>query len=104
MSNKLIQIDDDFLIEVEVPENEAKPISGKYADKVSFALNKIKPILIKVCTPVVDFLKEVSPEVEVEKTEIQIGFSFESQGNLYVTKVKSNSTLNVKLTLKPRND
>jgi hypothetical protein len=40
--------------------------------------------------------------MQIEQAEIQIGFSFEGEGNLYVTKSKAGANLTVKMVLKPK--
>ncbi len=48
MASKLIELEDGTLVEVEVPENKAKPISGGVADKIKDAtIDRIKPIILK---------------------------------------------------------
>jgi hypothetical protein len=43
----------------------------------------------------------MNKEMEIEQAEVEIGFSFEAEGNLYITKSKASANLTVKLTLKP---
>jgi hypothetical protein len=40
--------------------------------------------------------------VAIETAEVTINFSFEGEGNIYVTKAKAGSNLSVKLILKPK--
>lgn len=103
MATKLIKLEDGTLVEVEVPEEEAKQIAGSTADRVNTTFDKIKPILVKTCRPITAAWKELNQEIQIEQAEIEIGFSFEGEGNIYVTKAKASSNLKVKLVLKPRN-
>ncbi|KAB8335218.1 CU044_2847 family protein [Brasilonema bromeliae] len=102
MATKLIELEDGTLVEVEVPEDQAKQISGSAADRVSTTFNKIKPILVNTCRPIADAWQELNQEMQIEQAEIEIGFSFEGEGNVYVTKAKAGSNLKVKLVLKPK--
>jgi hypothetical protein len=101
---KLIQLDDGTLVEVEVPEDQARQISGGFADKVSSSFDKIKPLLVRVCRPVVEAWGEINQDMDIDQAEIQLGLSFEGEGNLYVTKTKANANLIIKLTLKPKSN
>lgn len=101
MASKLIKLEDGTLIEVEVSENKAKQIAGGDADKVNATFDKIKPILVKVCRPIAETWKELNQEMQIDQAEVEIGFSFEGEGNIYVVKSKASSTVKVKLTLKP---
>ncbi len=102
MSTKLIQLEDDTLVEVEVPPDQAQPISGGLANRVNASFDKIKPVLLKTCQTLIGSLKEISENVPVERSEIELGLSFEAEGNLYVTKAKGGANLIIKLVLKPK--
>ncbi|MFW5641077.1 MAG: hypothetical protein ACOC0H_08000 [Thermodesulfobacteriota bacterium] len=66
MSTKLIELEDGTLVMVEVPEDEARPISGGAADRVSGSFDQIKPLLKRACKPVAEVFKELNREMEVE--------------------------------------
>lgn len=102
MSTKLIQLEDDTLVEVEVPPDQAQPISGGLANRVNASFDKIKPVLLKTCQTLIGSLKEISENMPVERSEIELGLSFEAEGNLYVTKSKGGANLIIKLVLKPK--
>jgi hypothetical protein len=102
MANQLIELNDGILVEIEVPEDQARQISGRFADKVETALEDIKPLLRHVCKPVSEVFKELNKDMDVEAAEVEISFGFEAEGNIYITKAKANSNLTVKLTLKPK--
>lgn len=102
MPTKLIELEDSILVEVEVPEDQAKQISGSLADRVDSTFDKIRPVLVKTCRPIAAAWKEINQEMLIEKAEVQIGFSFEGQGNLYVTKSTAGANLTVKIILIPK--
>jgi hypothetical protein len=100
MSSKLIKLEDGTLVEVEVPENEAQQIAGSFADTVEASLNKIKPLLLKACKPVAEAVKAIHDEVELDQVEIELGLSFETEGNIYITKASLGANMIVRMTLK----
>lgn len=103
MSSKLIELEDGTLVEIEVPEKTAQPISGGLADKIKSAtLENIKPILLRACKPVAEVWGELNRDLHIDQAEIELGLGFETEGNLYITKAKGNANLTVKLTLKPK--
>lgn len=104
MATKLIELEDGTLVEVEVPEDQAKQISSSLADRVGTTFDKIRPVLIRTCRPIAAAWKEINQEMEIEQAEVEIGFSFEGEGNLYVTKSKASANLTVKMVLKPKVD
>jgi hypothetical protein len=103
MASRLIELQDGTLVEIEVPENKAKPISGGAADKIKDAtIDKIKPIILKACKPISEVWKELGKDMNIEQAEIELGLGFEAEGNLYITKAKGNANLTVTFTLKPK--
>lgn len=101
MSTKLIRLDDGILVEVEVPRDQAQQISGGFADKVNTTIDSIKPILVHTCRPIIAAWKELERDMNIEGAEIELGLSFEGEGNLFVTKSKAGANITVKLIMKP---
>ena len=102
MATKLIRLEDDILVEAEVSDDQAEQISGGLAKRVDATFEKIKPLLLKTCQPITAAWKELNQEVCIEKAEIELGFGFEGEGNLYITKSKASANLTVKLTIKSK--
>ncbi|MFG6095034.1 CU044_2847 family protein [Leptothoe sp. ISB3NOV94-8A] len=102
MENQLIELRDGIFVEVEVPKDKTREISGQFAGKVETALEDIKPILKNVCKPVSDVFQELNQDAAIESAEVEITFGFEAEGNIYITRAKANSNLTVKLKIKPK--
>ena len=101
MPTKLIRLDDGTLVEVEAKPNEVEQISSRTADKVEESLDRVVPVLVKVAKPLVDAWQQLNQDMLVEQAEIELGLSFEGEGNIYITKAKAGANLTVKLVLKP---
>ena len=101
MATQLIELEDGILVEIEAPEDQVRAIAGGFADRVSSTFDKIQPILLQVCRPVTATWKELNQEMHIEQAEVELGLSFEGEGNLYVTKSSASANLTVKLILKP---
>ena len=99
---KLIELADGVLLEVSVAPDEARPISGGLAEKVNATFDKIQPVLVKTCRPIMAAWQELNREVLIDQAEIELGLSFEGEGNLYITKAKATANLSVKLVIRPR--
>jgi hypothetical protein len=102
MATKLIELEDGMLVEVEANEDDAQQISSRAAEAVSSSFNKIKPLLKKAVQQIAEIWNELDQDVAIETAEVTINFSFEGEGNIYVTKAKAGSNLSVKLILKPK--
>ena len=103
MAMKLIELQDGTLVEIEVPGDQAQQISGGFAEKVGAAFEeKLKTLLPKICRPLKDVYQELNKDIKVEQAEVELGLSFEGEGNLYLTKSKAGANLTVKLIMKPK--
>lgn len=101
MGKKLIELEDGTFVEVEVPEDEMRQISGGIVDRVQTTFEVMHPILVNSCRPIIKAWKELNQETKIEQAEVEIGLSFSGEGNLYITKSTASANLKVKLTLKP---
>jgi hypothetical protein len=104
MNTKLIQLEDGSLVEVEVLADQVQPISGGFAQKVDATFDRIQPLLIKTCRPIVAAWTELNQEMCIERAEVEIGLSFESEGNVYIAKSKAGANLKIKLILVPKKE
>ncbi len=100
MATQLIELEDGTLVEIDVTGKQVEQISGGMAKRVNATINTIKPILINTCQPIIAAWKELNQEVNIEQAEIEVGLSFEGEGNIYITKAKAGANLMVKLILK----
>ena len=97
----MIQLDHDILVEAEVSEDQAKPISGGAVDRVNATLDQLGPILINASKPITAAWQQLSDEVDIDSAEIALGVSFTGEGNVYIAKATAGANLTVTLVLKP---
>ena len=102
MASKLIELEDGILMEVEAPEEELQQIAGGSAEKVSNAIDAVKPILIKACKPITEVWQELNKDMDVSEVTVAIGLGFATEGNVFIAKGKANASLNISLKLKPK--
>ncbi len=100
MASKLIKLQDGTLIEVEVAKDETQQISGGVAKKVDTTLEKIRPVLLKICQPIVTSVKNLREDVDLEQVEVEVALSFDLEGNIYVAKTNFGANVLVRMTLK----
>lgn len=100
MGSRLYRLDDGTLVEVET-QDDARQISVDVAGKIETTFEKsIKPILQKTCVSVSEAMKNIRENVSLEQVEIEMGLSFETEGNLYITKATLGANILVRMTLK----
>jgi hypothetical protein len=102
MISKLIQLEDGTLVQVEATGNERQQISGGGAEKVEATFDKIKPVLLNVCQPLVATVKGLRDYVDLEQVEVEVGLSFDIEGNIYVAKTSLGTNVLVRMTLKKK--
>lgn len=102
MATKLIQLEDGLLVEAEVPEDQAEPISGGAVDRVDATLDQIEPLLVKACKPITAAWQQLSQEAHIDYAQITLGVNFTGEGSVYVAKATAGANLTVTLVLKPQ--
>ena len=100
MANKLIQLADGVLIEVQAAKDEVQQIAGGAAKQVDATLEKIRPVLLKVCCPIAAAVKELREDVDLEQVEVEVALGFDFEGNIYVAKAHLAANVLVRMTLK----
>ncbi|HYT02949.1 MAG TPA: CU044_2847 family protein, partial [Candidatus Acidoferrum sp.] len=91
-------------VEVEIPEAQSRQLAGSFADKVNANIDKIKPILTSVAQPILETWNEINQDMLVEQAEVELGLSFDIEGNVYITKASVAANITIKLVLKPLNN
>jgi Trypsin-co-occurring domain 1 len=99
MASKLIRLTDGTLVEAEVALGEAKQISGGAADKVNSSLEQIQGIVGNICRSLAATWESIENQLHIEKAEVEVGLSFEGEGNLFVTRAKAGANLVLTLTV-----
>lgn len=102
MASKLIKLEDGTLVQVEVTGNEVQQIAGGVAEKVDATFNKIKPVLLKTCQPIMSAVKDLREDVDLEQVEVEVGLSFDIEGNIYITKSNFGANVLVRMILKKK--
>ena len=109
MPKTIIQLKDETLVEVEVNEDEIEAVAGGITKYIDSSFDKIRPLIIKTCLPVLEAWQHLSDEISekdksigIDGAEIEIGLSFEGEGNVYITKLNSGANLVVKLLLRSK--
>lgn len=103
MATKLIELDDNMLVEVEANPGEAEAISGGAAQRVNASLDSIGPFLTRACRPIVaawrDVAQELRRDMHIEQAEVELGLSFGGEGSIFLAKSSASANITVKLVL-----
>lgn len=102
MASKLVKLDDDLLVEINIPGDQVDQIAGSVADRVQSSIEKIEPVLLAIGRPLVSTWEELNKDVELQSAEVELGLSFEGEGNIFITKAKAGANLTVKLIMAPK--
>ena len=104
MDTKLIELSDGTIVEVFAVPGEERPMAASAAEKVGGAMDKALPLLKTICKPIASVWQELNKEVAMDQAELELGLSFEGEGNLFVTKASMGANLKIKLVFKPKGD
>lgn len=104
VAHKLIELNDGTLVEIEIPGDQVEQISGGMAEKVNTSLESLKPLLVNTCKPVAEVWEELNKDMKIDSAEIELGISFEGEGNLYIAKASAKANLTLKLIIKPNKE
>jgi len=105
MASKLIELEDGILMEVDVPEQHVQQVAGDVGlviTHVEKSINAIEAILLKACKPVANVLTELNKEMSVNEVEVEVELGLEAEGNFFIAKGKTNTSLTIKLKLTPK--
>lgn len=103
METKVVTLEDGTRIQIDVSEEQAQQISGGI-DTIKGSFDKVQPLLLNICRPLVSTWNELNKEMSIEQAEVELGLSFEGEGNLFVTKSSLGANFKLKLILKPKPD
>ncbi len=77
MAVTLIRLQDDTLVEVDVPDDQATPVAGGFATKIDETVDAIRPALIKICRPIINTWNELNKEMHIEQAEVEFNLIFD---------------------------
>lgn len=89
MATKLIELENGILVEVDAREGEARRISGSVAERIGANLEKIQPVLIAISQTIAQSWEAINKNLKIEKATVELGLSFEAEGNVFITKAKT---------------
>ena len=73
MATQLIELDDETLVEIEVPEGQVQQISGGFFKRVNASFANIEPLILKTCRPIATAWKNLREELGQEIAINQAG-------------------------------
>lgn len=101
MKTQIVTLEDGTRVQIEVSEDQAQQIAGGF-DTIKGSFDTLQPVLMRVCRPLVNTWQELNKDLSIEQAEVELGLSFEGEGNLFITKSTLSANLKVKLILKPK--
>ena len=93
----LIRTGEGTLVEINVPSDMPAIFDARLARPVSFSLYSLNKIVGDIYRSVVSSIEDA--QINASQVEIEFGVAFESEGNIYVTKSRDESNINIKITL-----
>jgi hypothetical protein len=95
---KIIKLNDDINVEVEVDERQAQEISD-YSD-VNTSIDKIDSLLTKIMKPISKTYKELNKDMSIDSAKVTVGVKIGVEGNFILAKSSASANIQVEMTLK----
>lgn len=95
---KIIKLENDLEVEVEINENQAEEISDN--NVVNSSIDKIESLLTKVMKPISNTYKELDKDMSIESAKVTIGVKIGVEGNFILAKSSAGANIQVEITLK----
>jgi hypothetical protein len=93
----LIRTVEGTLIEINMPSDAPAIFDARLARKVSTPFYAVDEVISRIADSIVNSLRGV--QINASQIEIEFGIAFESEGNVYVTKSRDESNINIKITV-----
>lgn len=95
---KVIKLNDDIEVEIEVDDAKAYEISdGQVIDS---SLEKIQTLLTKVMKPISNTYKELDKAMSLESAKVSVGIKIGLEGNMIIAKTNTEANIQIEMTLK----
>ena len=95
---KIIKLENDLEVEVEINDNQAEEISDN--NVVDSSIDKIESLLTKVMKPISNTYKELDKDMSIESAKVTIGVKIGVEGNFILAKSSAGANIQVEITLK----
>jgi hypothetical protein len=104
MSNQLIELEDGLLVEVEIPQDQVRQISGGMPEQVDKAIDSVCPLLLKVCQPLTAVWSKLNKDMSISGAEVELQLGFSASGSVFLAKANGSANLKIKLSISPKAD
>ena len=95
---KIIQLEDNLDVEVEVSNTQAYEISDNTT--VDSSINKLEEMLSKVMKPIANTYRELNKDMSIESAKVAVGVKIGVEGNFILAKSNASANIQVELTFK----
>jgi len=95
---KIITLDNEIEVEVEINSNQAEEISD--TNVVDSSIDKIESLLTKVMKPISNTYKELNKDMNIESAKVAIGVKIGVEGNFILAKSSTAANIQVEITFK----
>jgi hypothetical protein len=99
MSSAIIVLKDGTRVEVDAEDKLAHEYASGILKKVDSRLDDVRPLLQSICESINGAFDEIRKSINIQTVDIELGLSFEGEGNIYITKAKAGANLAIKFRL-----
>lgn len=96
---KIIKLNDNIDVEIEVNDRQAQEISNY--NEVDASISKIDSLLTKIIQPISNTYKELNKDMSIDSAKVTVGVKIGVEGNFILAKSSASANIQVEMTLKP---
>jgi hypothetical protein len=101
----IICFEDGVNVEIDATDAEQpRNAAAGSAAKIQRRFEAVLPTITAICTPLTNVWKELSKDVTMHEAEVELGISFDLEGNIYIAKSQVSTNLKVTFKFSPVND
>lgn len=98
---RIIKLNDEVEVEVEVDENQPIEISDNAP--IDSSMDKIKDLLSKVMQPISNTYKELDKDMSIDSVKVVVGVKVGVEGNFILAKSSAGANIQVEMIIRTKN-
>lgn len=99
--SKIVRFADGVMVEIAASQTPGEPVSGtgKAVERAKQAFEAAAGVAGVALKAIVGSVRTAVREVSVAQAEVEFGVGFTVEGDIYITKVKGEANINIRVTI-----
>ena len=97
----IIELKDGIAVEVDASFDQIEQVGNAVMQQVEKSLNQIGEVSQVIVRSISESLNSFTSSMSFQSLEVEYGLSFTGEGNVYIAKLSTSTSVKIKLALKP---